>query len=585
MEKLKQSDRTGETPTSPPLSKEEMLRFLDFLDEFGSEAERSMELMAEPACFRMMSFLVRQHLDAKLVTITALAAAAGVPYATAMRRIEEMIETGHIIKRSKTKTGKSFSLHPSERMLNGWYDYTRRIKSIIGKALGISGARSNFDDYFFGGSYLSARIIPPPSVPAVGLQLPSPLRMLVHADPSFMAMESLKRQLEQIFGVQIRNRALSIDRLYIEATENAQLKASRYDLIACDLPWVGEFSTKNVLLNLDALIANSSLNVSDFHAAGWNGGRFNGKQYGIPIQTTPELLLFRRDLFLEDGLTPPTTTDELVAAARHFHKPHIGLRGIAWNGARGTPMGHTFAMAMAAFGRPILNLRPMHGDFDTSFIAGERLRPVVDSEEGRLAAEHLLELLACAPLGILNMSWYERMVAYGRGEVAMAFGYTLFAPYLEMQASSPARHSTGFLPHPRGPRGKNIAPVGGYLLGIPANLAPERIPAAWEAVQMLTSAEAVKLYILNGSRVSPRFSVSADPEVQATSEVITAVDGMARLGQLQFWPRPPAPEIQEIFTICGNEMHDMARGLKPARQALTDTQNQIDALMRAKGHY
>lgn len=571
--------------TPSPLSKEEMLRFLDFLDELSSETEQAVELMEDPACFRMMGFLVRQHLEAKLVTITALAAASGAPYATAMRRIEEMLEKGHIVKRIKTRTGKSFSLHPSEAMLSGWYDYTRRVKSIIGKALGISGARSNFDDYFFGGSYLSARIIPPPSVPPAGLQLHSPLRMLVHADPSFMAMESLKRQFEQIFGVQIRNRALSIDRLYTEAIENAQLKASRYDIIACDLPWVGEFATKGVLLELDGLIASSALNVTDFHAAGWNGGKYNGKQFGVPIQTTPELLLFRRDLFAEEGLPPPLTTDELIAAARRFHKPHLGLRGIAWNGARGTPMGHTFAMAMAAFGRPILNLRPMHGDFDTGFISGERLRPAIDTEEGRLAAEYLLELLAYAPLGILNMSWYERMVAYGRGEVAMAFGYTLFAPYLEMQMNSPARDHTGFLPHPRGPKGKNIAPVGGYLLGIPANLAEDRVAAAWRAVQTLTSAEAVKLYILNGSRVSPRFSVSADPEVQATSEVIAAVDGMARLGQLQFWPRPPAPEIQQIFTICGNEMHDMARRLKPVRQALVDAQNQIDALMRSKGYY
>lgn len=248
-------------------------------------------------------------------------------------------------------------------------------------------------------------------------------------------------------------------------------------------------------------------------------------------------------------------------------------------------MGHTFAMAMAAFGRPILNLRPMHGDYDTGMLQGERLRPVVTSAEGKAAAEYIRELLSCAPLGILNMSWYERMVAYAKGEVAMAFGYTLFAPYPELQPDPVIRENTGFLPQPRGPKGKNIAPVGGYLLGIPANLAEERVVAAWEAVRLLTSAQAIKLYILNGSRVSPRFSVSADPEVQATSQVISAVDSMARLGQLQFWPRPPAPEIPEIFTICGNEMHDMARGLKALNQALTDMQNHIDALMRSRGHY
>lgn len=226
----------------------------------------------------------------------------------------------------------------------------------------------------------------------------------------------------------------------------------------------------------------------------------------------------------------------------------------------------------------------MHGDFDTTLIEGEQLRPMVNTREGLLAAEYLCQLLPYSPLNILNMTWYERMVCYARGEVAMAYGYTLFVPYLE-QSASPARDHTGFLPHPRGPNGKNLAPVGGYVLSIPANLTEERVAPAWEAVQALVSPEAIKLYIVNGSRVCPRFSVSADPEVQSEFEVIGAVDAMARVGQLQFWPRPPAPEMPEIFAICGNEMHDMVRGLKSAKQALVDTQNQIDVLMRSKGYY
>jgi multiple sugar transport system substrate-binding protein len=573
------------SPSKPLLSKDEMLRFLDFLEEFSAETEHVAGLMDDPACLRMMMFLVRQHLEAKLVTVSALAASSNAPYATAMRRIEEMIEKGYIVRRPRTRTGKSFSLHPSPLLLNAWYEYTRRVKRVIGRALGLPGSPASADDYYFGASYLSARILPPPSILPNGLGITSPLRSLVHADPSFLALERLKRQFEQIFGVPLRNRALSIDRLYEECLENSALKSSRYDVVACDLPWVGEFATKNILRPLDELIAGSPLNVSDFYPPGWNGGRFNDRQYGIPIQTTPELLLYRRDLFAEYGIDPPQTTRQVIDAAQHLNRPNIGLRGIAWNAARGTPMGHTFVMTMAAFGRPVLNLRRIHDDFDTGRMSGEQFRPMVDSEEGRMAAEFLLELLPYSPDTILNMSWYERMVAYARGEVAMAYGYTLFAPYLEQQSKSAVRQHTGFLPHPRGPKGKNIAPVGGYVLGIPANLTPERVPAAWAAIQTLTSSEAIKLYILNGSRVCPRFSVSADPEVQATSEVVAAVDAMARAGQLQFWPRPPAPEISQIFNICGNEMHDMARGMKTPEQALRDSQNQIDALMRANGYY
>jgi len=54
---------------------------------------------------------------------------------------------------------------------------------------------------------------------------------------------------------------------------------------------------------------------------------------------------------------------------------------------------------------------------------------------------------------------------------------------------------------------------------------------------------------------------------------------------VQFWPRPPAPEIAEIINICGEEMHDMARGVKSLKVALSDAQNRADRLMRSKGYY
>jgi len=574
------------TATQPAvLNRQEMLRFLDFIEEMDDEALEILPLRQIDPWFRMTLFMMRQHLQARLTTVTSLAASSGAPYATAMRRIEEMIETGLIVRRPRTKTGKSFSLHPSPALIAAAYDYARRIKRVIGRAFGLPVDATGLQDYYFGGSYMAARIIPPPAVREAPLGLSGALRILVHADPTFMAMESLKRQLEQGFGVSIQNRALSIDRLRLEGLKNAEARQSRYDIIAVDLPWIGEFAKKGVLAPLDELIAAERLHVSDFHPAGWEGCSFASRQWAVPIQTTPEIFFYRQDIFVEAGLEPPLTTAAVLDAARRLHRPQQGMRGIAWNAARGTPMGHTFLMVMSAFGRPVLNLDPIGEEYDPQTLTGERMRPMILGEEGRRTAEYLLELLDLAPLNILTMSWFERIRAYARGEVAMAYGYTLLAPYFVHDQASPAHGVTGFLPHPRGPGGSNIAPVGGYALGIPANLAPERRAAAWQALVTLTSSEACKTYMLNGSLVSPRFSVSADPEVRAMSPLIGAIDGMAHAGQLQYWPRPPAPEITDVIAICGEELHDMCRGLKSLEQALTDAQNRADRLMRSHGHY
>jgi multiple sugar transport system substrate-binding protein len=84
------------------------------------------------------------------------------------------------------------------------------------------------------------------------------------------------------------------------------------------------------------------------------------------------------------------------------------------------------------------------------------------------AAEYLMELLQYSPPDILSMSWYERIRPYAAGEVAMAYGYTLLAPYFELDPASPPHGQTGYLPHPAGPEATPVAPVGGYVLGIPA---------------------------------------------------------------------------------------------------------------------
>ena len=162
----------------------------------------------------------------------------------------------------------------------------------------------------------------------------------------------------------------------------------------------------------------------------------------------------------------------------------------------------------------------------------------------------------------------------------MAYGYTLLAPYFELDETSPARGRTGYLPHPPGPEGTPLAPVGGYVLGIPTKLAPERRAAAAEALIAFTSPEAQKLYVQHGSRTVPRYSVGADPEVRGLSTIFDAVDEMSWRDELQFWPRPPIPEISKIIAICGQELHDMLRGVTTPREALRQAQERADAAMR-----
>ena len=546
------------------------------------EFETAIPTAAPDIYLRAATGLMKAHIEGRVVTVTSLAAETGAPYATAMRKLREMMDAGLIEQRPRTRTGKSFSLHPAPALIADYERFADRLRRLCGSRFAATAPSAASDAYFFGGSYMEGKAIGAPAVLPQPLQLSGGLRGLVHGDPTFMVMKDLKRQFEHILGCPTHQRAFSIDRLREEALRNAERRNSAYDLIAVDLPWIGEFAEKGVLLPLDSVMDVSRLDPADFHTAGWRAAHWGGRPYGVPAQTTPELLFYRTDLFEEAGLAAPTTTEAALEAARALHDPQRGRYGIAWNAARGTALGHSFIMACADFGQPIVDMPEAAGGYDTDRLHDGGLSPTLDTDRALAAAEYLLELAHLAPPNILSMSWYERVRPYASGAVAMAYGYTLLAPYFELDPNSPARGRTGYLPHPAGPTGAPIAPVGGYVFGVPANLAEERRAAAVEALVAFTAPEAQKLYVMNGSRTAPRYSVAADPEVRRLSPIFEAVDGMSWRDELQFWPRPPIPEISDIIRICGEELHDMLRGQARPREALAQAQRRAERAMRAR---
>jgi len=53
--------------------------------------------------------------------------------------------------------------------------------------------------------------------------------------------------------------------------------------------------------------------------------------------------------------------------------------------------------------------------------------------------------------------------------------------------------------------------------------------------------------------------------------------------ELQFWPRPPAPQICQIIAICGEEFHDMLRGVTTPPEALARAQARSEQAMISTG--
>jgi len=575
---------TGRAEPDAPLTGRDPFRFVDLVLAIQDARQTILGLSTDERELRMVLELVRCHDLGRIVTSTSLAASSGLSYGTAMRTIDDLLKREWIVKRAKTGTDRSFSLHPSLDLLARWQRFARAAEDLLRHHV-LSAGTARAPAPRSRALKADSPVVPPLQVLDTKLPLGRALRVLVHADPTFTAMNALRRHFEMVLGVPITSRALSIDRLRAEIIANSRRAVSTYDIVACDLPWFGEMAQSDRFIALDDLSATAPFDAADIYPDALASARVRGRQFGVPIMTTAEMLVYRPDLLAEAGVEPPLTTGALVEAARRLHDPARGISGIAWNGGRGTPVGHTFMMVMSAFGRPILDLRRTATGFDAETIEGAQMRPTFLSAEARETAAYLLELKAFSPPEVLHMAWYDRAVAYARGRAAMAYSHTLLAPLSEVDSSSPAYRKTGYLPHPAGPRGGPIVPMGGYALAIPSNIASERVSPVWNALRTLTSASASKLYLVNGSLASPRVSVSKDPDIQSLSPVIGAVDAFNSQGIFRMWPRPPAPCIAEIIAIAGNEIHDFLLGAKSLDRALADAQNTADRMMRSQGFY
>lgn len=567
------------------MTKEEVLSLIDLLERVRLPAERQFKLTEPDPRWNMTVYLMKRHLTGMLVTPTSLARAADVPYTTALRRVEEMHDNGLLIYRPRTRSGRSFSIHPSQKLIDRTFEYAQGVKAAIAKTLGQHDAGS----FYLGASYLSARIIPGPAVVKEGLGVGKTLDILLHNDPSFSVGKRLQHEISHLLGGNVRFHAVPFDDIRIRTLANAEKAVSEFDIVAVDLPWIGEYATRGILMPLDDLVAESRINRADFHAGEWEGTHAEGRQYAVPLLTNPEVLFYRRDIFDACGVTPPATTDQLLSAARKLHAPREKNYGISWTAARGTPVGQAFIQFLADFGQPIINLRRVVDGYDATHVTGKEFTPQVDTPRARAAAEFMIDLLEFSPPNILDMSWDEQIALLNEGRVAMSYEWASRASRL--LPTSPSVGNVGFLPHPVGstklddtPR-DNVSPIGGFVLGIPANVDPDRVPLAWRAIEWFTSPEVTKLFVQHGGYVTPRFSVAADPEVRRLSPVIPAVDAMAKKGQLRLWPRPPVAEYPAIVAILGEEVHDMLSRRQSVRQTLTRAQGRVDALMRQHHHY
>lgn len=549
------------------MNRQELFNVVSILERLDHLTRRDLPGVEGDPVWAMIVFLMKAYLENRVVTVTTLADASGIPRASARRRVEEMTRDGLIEFQPSSRTGRRHAIVPSRELF-------ARVTGLASKALetivdlaGPGGAK-------IGERPRSAGISYPHAAPE-GFDPSNELSILAYEDPVFRALRKTRWEIEGFLGHRVKLTVLPHTDLRRHLVTVGTPAGT--DLVSVDFPWLGEFVERGLLRPISDLVSGSSIDRADFYGIAWNAGFHGGRQYAVPLQPTVELLWYRADILERMGVAPPKTLDEVLDTARRVHQPNRNLNGIAWPGARGDQLAQCFLQIMGAVGRPLISSSGSDERWDPA--RGGEAFARVDCPEGREAAAYTRALLPFSPPDILSLNWDDVATRFGFGQAALCYTWSNRASMMDGDDIRRLGARVGFVPHPGREPGKGWSPMGGVVLGIPTTVPEERLPLVWKALERLVSPEIMKFLAVHGSGAGARFRVAADRYVAQRSPIIPYVDEMVKNEQIQTWQRPPIPKFERLCEVLGDELHIMLSGHGSVEGALSEAQRRIDILL------
>lgn len=534
--------------------RDELKELISFVDKSNNLFNFDEEAINKNSIWEIYSFLFKCHIDNKQVTLSSLADSCKLPRATAIRKINLLIKKKIIIQRARTKTGKTFSLHPSEKLIHSFTHFLKETKYHVAFSLGYEN--NNTSSFYFGSSLLSANIIPPPGILNIHCKPNEKINMLLDDDPTFIVINKNKNFIENMLGVKLEITLLENTELRKKLIDNSRVSKSKYDIISFDMPWIGEMHKNKYLLPLNEIINNNDFNIKDFHPAGIKASTYNNILYGLPIEEVASIMVYRKDIFDALELKIPKNLTDLFICLKKLKKFSPTTYPFAWPAVEGFPLGCQVIEMLGNLGSPLVKLRKISdGIFDTSNLDSVPKKIDLVNENVINSIFLLSKLKQYSHPQILSMTWDRVADSYAKGEVAMANIWSGRSGYFENNPNSPAYKNSVYRAKPGGIEGIEASSIGGFSLGMPSNVDKNKIKTIFSVIKYLVSPPMIKYYIENGVSASPLFSVSNDPEVQKISPSLVAVDNMQKNGHLKNWLRVPIPSYFDIANIIGNKLH------------------------------
>lgn len=379
-------------------------------------------------------------------------------------------------------------------------------------------------------------------------------------DQYVAAFRVLVPKFEEASGATVTLDELGYVDLYQKLIADFVGHTGNYDLMTVDIVWSGEFGQNQYTLPLDDFMARdeAELQIDDILPVAWTLGEWQGAHAAYPLAGYANVLNYRKDLLEQAGITPPTTQEELLAAAQALTDADNNLYGIALLGAKGPAVAQDYMAWVQQHGGRILD---------------DEGKPALNTPENVEILKFFGELFNYAPDGATDYWWDQRETAFRNGNVAMMEGWSIArAGYENPEISS----VVGNVDIAVAPVKEGMEPkygFGGWGIGINADSTPEEQECAWQFIKWLTSPEIQKEWLRNDGAPIRR-STMTDPEIVAEYPWMPILLESFEKGDGDY--RPRIPQYSIIQDALGTHVNAFLVGEETAEEALAAAQQQVE---------
>ena len=331
--------------------------------------------------------------------------------------------------------------------------------------------------------------------------------------PWLDAYKGLVAEYTEETGNKVELRPFPYDQLNSQMVNDIQAGTHSYDVFQIDEPFINRYYENKWVqpfTSIDPSWKPDPATNSYDNASYWDAEkRINdpsGEVMGQPINGNVQLLIYRKDVYSDLGLSVPKTWDDAIAngkAAQSSGKTNYGyvLRTQGTTGG-GAQISYDFLPLLYSYG----------GQWFRD--EGSDWTPVANNKAGVEAATMLRQLAELGPKDTSTIGQAQVISAMQAGETAQVQIVAAAAAAMESESDSSVAGKVGFSLLPAGSSGKPGVAAGDFQLAIPAGLPEDRAKAALEFITWFESKQAQTTFARLGG-IPTRGDVQSDPSIPA----------------------------------------------------------------------